>query len=160
MMLKSLNNRCLFILPILAILVIFLFSGCAPFKSKSDGAPTPAKMKNKNEPLYYDFGDVLVPRQLKVDKKSSFVFRTPGLSAGVLSLKGRVDVGSLIAFFENNMAGDNWVAVSSFKSPRTIMLFKKDNRWCVINITDKDFYTYVEIWVSPTLIESGSDLLK
>ncbi len=146
--------------PILVIMVVFFLSGCSSLKSKNDGPPSTTQMQKKNEPLYYDFGDVLVPRPLKVDKKSSFVFRTPGLSAGVLSLKGRVEVGSLITFFESNMANDNWVAVSSFKSPRTIMLFKKENRWCVINITDKDFYTYVEIWVAPTIVESGSDLLK
>jgi hypothetical protein len=96
------------------------------------------------------------PRQLTVNKKLSFVYRTPGFSAGVLSLKGRVEMNSLLSFFHNNMIKDNWRLVSSFKSMRTIMLFQKENRWCVINITEKDFYTYVEIWVSPTLNASAA----
>lgn len=39
----------------------------------------------------------------------------------------------------------------SFKSYRNILLFKKESRWCVINITEKQMYTYLEIWVSPTI---------
>jgi len=145
------------------ILVGVWVSGCGPFKTKrlSPSAPSSkAKEKKGPMPLYYDFGDVLVPSELKVVKKSSFVFRTPGLSAGVLSLKGRVEIGSLIAFFDLNMAKDNWELVSSFKSHRSIMLFHKENRWCVINISESEIYTYVEIWVSPTTSEVGVEPLK
>ena len=78
----------------------------------------------------------------------------------MLSLSGRVESSSLIAFFENNMAKDAWKKVSSFKSPRTILMFQKENRWCVINITDGDFSTYVEIWVAPTMTDSDAGLMK
>jgi hypothetical protein len=97
---------------------------------------------------------------MKVDRDTSFIYRTPGFSAGVLALKGRVEMNSLIAFFENNMAKDNWRAVSSFKSPRTVMLFHKDNRWCVISITEREFNTYAEVWVAPTITEVETDILK
>ena len=66
----------------------------------------------------------------------------------------------MIDFFEHNMAKDNWQAVGTFKSPRTLLLFQKENRWCVINITDKTFDTLVEIWVAPFSDVSGSGLLK
>ena len=75
-------------------------------------------------------------------------------------LKGAVELGSLIDFFENNMARDNWRAVSTFKSPRTLLLFQKENRWCVINITDDKYSTHVEIWVAPTVGSDDSGLLK
>ena len=117
-------------------------------------------MEQGPAPLYYDFGDVLIPSELEVNKNASFVFRTPGFSAGVLSLKGRVEGNSLIKFFDANMVKDNWQLVSSFKSRRTIMLFHKENRWCVINITEKDYYTYAEVWVSPATAEAGTGLLK
>jgi hypothetical protein len=29
------------------------------------------------------------------------------------------------------------------------LLYEKDNRWCVINITDNQWDTLVEIWVAP-----------
>jgi len=138
-----------------------LIAGCAGLESKK-GSPaiqTASKKERGPTPTYYNFGDVLIPSELKLDKESSFVFQTPGLSAGVLSLKGRVEISSLISFFENNMAKDNWSLVSSFKSPRTIMLFKKENRWCVIIITE-DYYAHVEVWVAPTTNEAEFGLLK
>ena len=143
---------------VVVALVSLLLGGCASQK----GASRDASVENSdpNAPLYYDFGDVLVPREMKVDKNASFVFRTPGLSAGVLSMKGRVEGHSLIQFFENNMANDNWSLVSAFKSYRNIMLFKKESRWCVINITEKKMYTYLEIWVSPTVEGAAPNLFK
>jgi len=143
---------------VVVALLSLLLGGCASQK----GASRDASVENSdpNAPLYYDFGDVLVPREMKVDKNASFVFRTPGLSAGVLSMKGRVEGHSLIQFFENNMANDNWSLVSAFKSYRNIMLFKKESRWCVINITEKKMYTYLEIWVSPTVEGAAPNLFK
>ena len=148
----------------LAVIVtmMLLVSGCSTLsQNEEDSATQPAAEQKKEEtPLYYDFGDVPVPPELRLNPKSSFVYRTQGFSAGVLVLKGRVDVGSLITFFENNMARDNWQVVSTFKSPRTLLLFQKENRWCVINITDDTYNTHVEIWVAPTVNPTDSGLLK
>ena len=145
---------------LIAVIAGLLLVGCASQKGAATSEPDSAEETDRNAPLYYDFGDVLVPREMKVDKNASFVFRTPGLSAGVLSMKGRVDGHSLITFFENNMANDNWSLVSAFKSYRNIMLFKKENRWCVINITEKKMHTYLEIWVSPTVEGASATLYK
>jgi hypothetical protein len=150
---------------VLALFVVLtVFSGCAYFRSSGVGAEsadTPAVQEDAGpSPLYYDFGDVLVPEELKVDKKRSFVYHAPGFTAGVLGLYGRVDVNSLIRFFENNMAKDNWKLASSFKSPRTIMFFHKMNRSCIINITEGKLKSEVEIWVAPTVEDAESTLLK
>lgn len=151
-------------LRIIAVAGVFVlvFSGCAGVRSSPRSSPSSVKEPTRkgDMPLYYDFGDVLIPSELKVDKKTSFVFRTPGLSAGVLSLKGRVEIGSLIAFFDTNMAKDNWRLVSSFKSQRSIMLFNKENRWCVINISEDGFSTRVEVWVAPTIPEPERGRIK
>ena len=141
---------------------MFFFAGCSAFsQKKEDTARQPsAEQVDENVPLYYDFGDVPVPTELKLVTKSSFVYRTSGFSAGVLVLKGSVEFGSLIEFFENNMAKDNWRIISTFKSPRTLLLFQKETRWCVINITDDKFNTHVEIWVAPTTSPTESGLFK
>ncbi len=154
------RKKQIFVFLLILSLTGIWISGCSTFKTKTSSRNAPASKEKGPMPLYYDFGDVLVPSELKVLRKSSFVFRTPGLSAGVLSLKGRVEIGSLIAFFDTNMAKDNWELVSSFKSHRSIMLFHKENRWCVINISESEFYTFVEIWVSPTTSEAGVEPLK
>jgi hypothetical protein len=146
------------------VLLPVLLGGCSWIRGLTTGSPAD---KSQNA-LYYDFGDVMIPAELKIDKDESFVYKAPGLSAGVLVLKGRVERLSLINFFESNMVKDKWTLVSSFKSPRTMILFHKENRWCVINITDRafDYHLHVEIWVSPTSpdIEGGildeSGLLK
>lgn len=144
------------------VAVILICAGCMHAGSVNTESTTDGVLAEpENAPQYLDFGDILIPTELKIDKRSSFVFRTSGQSAGVLSLKGRVEIDSLISFFENNMAKDNWRLVSSFKSLRSLMLFQKETRWCVINISAGDFFTYAEVWVSPTVpADSGTDLLK
>jgi hypothetical protein len=132
-------------------------------QGRQSGDMTAAPKGQQGKPpsqKYYDFGDVLVPTELKLDRKSSFIFQTPSMVAGVLALSGRVEMNSLIHFFETNMLKDNWEPVSSFKSVRTIMLYRKENRWCVINISETSFTTDVEIWVAPTTADVEGGLLK
>ena len=103
---------------------------------------------------------MLIPGQLKKDKKNSTIIKSPGITAGVLSLKGRVQMESLTAFFKSNMAKDNWRAITSLESERNMMLFQKDNRWGVIQIAPNSFGTSVEIWVAPTSNNPDGGLLK
>jgi hypothetical protein len=145
----------------LIIAMIVSIGGCSLLTKKDNKATAPSVKSSSGVPaLYYDFGDVLVPKELKVDKRSSFIYQTEGFSAGVLVLNCRIETSSLISFFENNMAKDNWQMLSSFKSERTMLLFQKAHRWCVMNITDERFSTYVEIWVAPTTQGSKTGLLN
>ncbi|MCP4624844.1 MAG: hypothetical protein GY850_15165 [bacterium] len=141
------------------IALMLLNIACSSTPKTTDGAEAQEK-DAKNAPLYYDFEDVLIPRELKLNTKSSFVYRATGWTAGVLVFTSKVERTSLIQFFENNMAKDNWQSASSFKSPRTLLLFQKENRWCVINITDNQWDTLVEIWTAPLSDQSGAGLLK
>ncbi len=150
---------------VLTLLVVFaMFAGCARLKNartkKAKPVATATKKSEAPEPLYYDFGDVLVPSELKEDRNRSFVYHAPGFTAGVLVLTGRVETNSLIRFFENNMAKDNWQLVGVFRSPRTIMFFNKVTRSCIVNITEKRSKTEVEIWVAPTMEDEESGFLK
>jgi len=149
---KTDSMRCIWLL----FAVGLLFLSCSTLKS---GSSSNAE-SGKDLPTYYDFGDVLVPKKLKLDTKSSFVYRTSDMSAGVLVFKARIDAASLTDFFENNMAKDNWQLVSTFKSPRTLLLFKKEKRWCIININDGGYNTQVEIWVAPMMHSTSTGLLK
>jgi hypothetical protein len=139
--------------------LLLLVAACSSTPKTTDGSEAQEK-NNEETPLYYDFGDVLIPRELELDVNSSFVYHTSGFTAGILAFKSKVELGSMVNFFESNMAKDNWQAVGTFKSPRTLLLFQKENRWCVINITDNRWDTLVEIWVAPFSDISGSGLLK
>lgn len=159
---KTLGLKSIAILS-LTLTVILWGAGCSTFKSKkaSHNTRTASRSQStKSKVVYYDFGDVLLPAELKVDRDNSFVFSSSGLTAGILSLAGRVEINSLITFFENKMPVDGWKRVSAIKSSRTMLLFKKQNRWCVISINDGQFNVHVEIWVAPTTGESISGLKK
>ena len=143
----------------IVIVLTLLTAACSSTPQKTAGGGAGEKEGN-NSPLYYDFEDVLVPRDLKLNTESSFVYHSSGLTAGVLVFRSEVERNSLIRFFENNMTKDNWRYVGSFKSPRTLLLFKKENRWCVINITENRWDTWVGIWVAPFSGNSASGLLK
>ena len=158
---KLRNKRIANFAIILSVSLLF-FTGCGLFKTKPK-SPSNNTQKPANKgpaPLYYDFGDVLIPGELKVNKEESFVYNSIGFSAGVLVLNGRVDANSLIAFFKNNMAKDNWKKVCSFQSAHTLMLFQKENRWCVVSIHESNFTTHAKVWVAPTVSEAGLGLLK
>jgi hypothetical protein len=110
--------------------------------------------------IYYDFDDVVVPRELKVRRDKTFIYESAGLKAGLLSLKGRVDTTSLIDFFEINMKKDNWRLVSLIKTPATLMLYHKNNRLCVIEVDEDNYNTYTRIWLAPVSSSMSSGLLK
>ncbi|OEU45028.1 MAG: hypothetical protein BBJ60_10255 [Desulfobacterales bacterium S7086C20] len=139
-----------------------LLSGCARLKGNTlDSEEMATSEEAEPGPIYYDFGDVLIPLELEQDKDNSFIHHAPGrITEGVLALSGRVEADSMIRFFENNMAKDNWKLVNYFKSPRTIMFFNKANRSCIINITEKRFSSEVEIWVVPTINGGETTLFK
>ena len=132
---------------------LLLFTGCSVFKSKKapSTGPTGSRVAPQAKNVYLDFGDVLLPRQLKVDRADSFVFSTAGFTAGLLSLKGRVEVNSLLSYFENKMPVDGWTLISAIKSSRSMLLFRKQARWCVISIVENQLSTRVKIWVAPTM---------
>ena len=145
--------------------VCSLVSGCAGTQvmgsSGSSTLSTPAA-QNENAPRYYDFTDILIPGELKMDDKSTSVIQTAGFATGILVLEGRIKRNELISFFQTNMAKDNWESISIFKSPRTstFLLFKKAHRWCVISIRASDFTTHVEIGVAPTANGESTGLYK
>ena len=160
---KKLQKRALLSYVAFAIGFIFLFVGCSGLRSKRNESAIKSIEKKEDASTYYhEFEDILLPRELKIDNQATYVVQAPGFLTGVLALKGRVERNSLVTFFKSNMAKDNWRSLGSFKSPRTntILLFQKENRWCVINIKEKRFYTYVEIGVAPSINDDESGLLK
>jgi uncharacterized protein YceK len=150
------------------LLVLFLaamlaVSGCSVLKSNK-GSKTSASAVSAQpaqpKTVYMDFGDILLPKDLKVDEDDSFVFTTAGLTAGVLSLSGHVEANSLRTFFENRMPEDGWQMISKISSKRSMLLFKKQARWCVIGIEEGRMNTHTQIWVAPTLAQQPAGLTQ
>jgi hypothetical protein len=137
------------------IVVALCAMGCASVESQktASGSTAPANAAiARTTAVYYDFGDILLPAQLAVNESESFVFATDGLTAGMLSLKGRLTAKSLIRFFCNKMPVDGWQMINKFTGQRNMMLFVKEARYCTIVIAEGQLKTIVEIWVAPSMI--------
>ena len=161
------SQKNLFRLSLLLLIIIFMaMPGCAGTLSPTAPPATeekhlygPTRSGNTgNSPTYYDFGDVLIPPELKLDTQKSMVVSTSTFSGGVLVLNGYVDQASLIDFFLKNMAKDNWQLKGSIKYRHTVLTFEKPNKGCVITIGENAFNTPVEIWIG-ILHEPGSGQL-
>lgn len=148
-----------------ALAMVVSISGCSTLSSsgntdtssppaesasaETDAGALVAPADDENAPVYHDFGDIMVPKGLNVVKKDSLVMTSGGVTSGILVLRGNVDVDSLSNFFESKMPVDGWRKMGSFRSARSIFLFEKATRWCVIAVSDGSFNSKVEIWVAP-----------
>lgn len=140
---------------------VLFFNGCSGALSsrKHSAAPkkyTTWKLNNKRQPVYYSFKDVLIPGELKINKQKTSLYKSGGFMAGVMTLYGMMPARTLQSFFERNMITDNWRKMSSYVSFRTILLYQKQNRSCIIYIYEKDFKKIVEIWVVPLTPLAGT----
>ncbi len=158
----------IFIVAPLALFLIMGLTGCQTTgssqseSSEADPAPTAQSAQPAN--LYRDFKDILLPGEMKVDDKRTYIVQGPGLTTGILTIKGYVERDSLIDFFKSAMVRDNWTELASFKSPSkntsSILVFQKADRTAIINIHEESFNTYVEIAVAPMAPGSSGGLMN
>src|SRR4030042_2769268 len=109
------------------------------------------KKLDRPDARYYDFEDIQIPNELKLDAANTKIFQAPTYVAGVLVLNGYVEVKSLVNFFKDSMVKANWISKGNFKlSPKTILLFEKKNKRSLIIIEETMFNTHVEVWNIPS----------
>jgi len=139
---------------------LLLLTSCAPIVNPNrKSIPSGSELQAQDIPVrgapdsYYDFEDILVPKEMKLVTKSSLLFETPRLKAGVIFFEGRVDPVSLFDFFVNNMPKDNWQLRSYFKYGRYMLVFEKPDKDCIISINEKALTTELEMWVTPRLVQ-------
>ncbi len=147
---------------VVALWLIFT-GGCAWFQ-KETPAPQPTSSQTASSgasvapaPMFYDFPDIPVPGEIKLQRDDSTVFQAGGVKTGLLVFKGRVDPQSLINFFKVSLAREKWTLKGSIRYRKSLLLFQKENRFCVIHIYERRFSTWVEIYVVPTFA-AGSPL--
>jgi hypothetical protein len=139
---------------------LFMLSACSVFNKKapqdvssvqtdSRAASRTAKTEKEANTVYYDFDDILVPKDMRLRPNDSLLFETPTVKAGVIMFEGRVEPVSLFNFFLNNMPKDNWELRSYFKYGRYIMVYEKPDRDCIISLRERSLSTQLQIWVTP-----------
>ena len=135
---------------VLLIMMLFVISGCAYFnKSTAKEEPAPPKFEQLNQ-AYYGFPDVPVPKELRLVNEKSFIYETTNLRAGVLVLRGNVELQSLENYFKVNLIKNGWKFVNSFKFREVALNFMKEDRTCNIKMTKESFDAEIEIWVGPS----------
>jgi len=140
----------------LLVILSATWMGCSTtVKERQQGQPaggmTGEATSEEGMGKYYYFDDVRVPSELNYRPNDSFIYETPGFKAGILVFsKWRLDVDSLMDFFNYRMEKDNWKAVNSFKGKESILNFSKPDKTCTIKIVEKWYgTTVVEIRVGP-----------
>ncbi|MEJ5301493.1 MAG: hypothetical protein WHS38_10945 [Thermodesulforhabdaceae bacterium] len=103
-------------------------------------------------PLFYDFEDIPVPQEMNIVEDESRVFMVGQFKSGVLVFKGRVEPNSLVDFFQAAMVREKWQFKSGFRYNRSVLVFEKPQKTCVIIIHSHLVYTYLEIYVAPTQV--------
>ena len=144
------------VLSVISLFLMLFAASCAQtFKSTPESKPPATVTRDQGPPSqgtpnsYYDFDDILIPKEMELVPKSSLLFETPELKAGVIFFKGRVDPVSLFNFFITNMPKDNWQLRSYFKYGRYIMVFEKPDKDCIVSINEKTLTTELEMWITP-----------
>jgi len=141
-------------LPVLA--VVMIIGGCqtgGPWIRYQPEPPTAAPPTG----AYMDYNDVQIPTGLKLDRAESYIYQTGAIKVGVLSLTTSRPIPELVVFFQENMARDNWRQVSVFTFRKTVLLFEKQGKNCLMLMQPSGEFNQfrVEIWVSPADLRAG-----
>ena len=140
---------------ILVASALLCLTGCAgvlPGTGSSESqAPGSTPAQEEQTRFYYDFDDILVPKEMELSPKDSLLLETPQVKAGVIQFQGRVEPISLFDFFQVNMPKDGWQLRSYIKYGRYLMVWEKADRDCVISIDETSLTTTMEIWVTPRI---------
>lgn len=116
-----------------------------PPSSPPPGAPSGTKTR------FLDFNDIPIPPELDVQSKDSYVFQSGQVKMGFLTLRGRVNSNSVMDFFISALPSQGWRLKGQFRYNRSLLIFDKPDKTCVILMNEKTYYTYVNIYVSPVV---------
>ena len=110
--------------------------------------PPPAASSGTNA-KFLDFNDIPIPPEINIQSKNSYVFVSGQIKMGFLTLRGRVDSNSVMNFFVSALPHEGWRLKAQFRYNRSLLIFDKPDKVCVILLKEETYYTYVEIYVSP-----------
>ena len=145
---------------LVALVVLFFLAqwtliGCASLSPKEGGT---ASSETALKASFSGFEDVLIPSDISVDRKKSQVYSAGKVKVGLLTFNGRVEPDSLADFFQNNLPRNGWKLMTSLKDRDHTLIFLKDDRVCVITISETWFTSVCEVRVG--LVEKGAEPSK
>ncbi len=146
----------------LVSLLFVALTGCLAGKNSSSSEEPAVATAGATESYeefvpYTEFDDIAVPNELSRVPERTFIYENGEFKTGMIVMKGRVENQSLIDFFVNQMAKDNWTKESSIMSTVSTLVFKKPYKSCMIRITDGTYNTEVEIYAVELKAEALRD---
>jgi hypothetical protein len=143
------------LLAVLFLSAQFTLTGCASSPAKEGGtAPSETALRAS----FSGFEDVVIPSDISVNKKKSQVYSAGKVKVGLLTFEGRVEPNSLADFFQNNLPRGGWKLMTSLKDRDHNLVFLKDDRVCLITISEGWFTTVCELRVG--LVEKAAEPAK
>ncbi len=136
-------------------LVLFLF-GCANMKGepREETVYEPVSAPPETEAdtsQYYDFEDIPIPREMKINPQESILFESGNMRSGMLNFSGRVDSDSLFNYFQVSMKNEGWRLLNSIKYGTYMLAFDKSDKICIIRIVPRKFSSELQVWISPKM---------
>ncbi len=145
----------------IALFFSLSLSGCVFGLGASDDGMEVAPPEQNSQPFYhYSYRQILLPFGLELDKKESFFVDTDSFVGGHLRYVGQLEIESLAEFFITTMPKNKWKKVYSSVSDRMLQAYSRDGRTCIIKISETNFKTYVDIFVSDVVGNGKSDPLN
>ncbi len=148
----------LFLTTILILQFPVFLCSCSYIDSIS-GKPSPEPSQIGSTPevtdnITYAFPDLPVPIELERVKSKTMIIKTAGFQGGILVLKGRITMNSLVDFFTKTLPMHGWKLVGRVDTERSFLAFSKgDNSYCLIQIHEPMvFKTEVQIWISEPIV--------
>ncbi|MEF2231732.1 MAG: hypothetical protein V3571_12445 [Pseudodesulfovibrio sp.] len=122
---------------VVVVSLLMLVPACATTGQKSDTDAENSKVSQQEPDFYYDFDDILIPKEISYVDDESYKLDNAKFRAAIMKFKGRVEVMELVQYFVNNMTKDNWSLISNNKAATlSVLTFEKFNKSCVIQIDD------------------------
>ncbi|WP_243544613.1 hypothetical protein [Pseudodesulfovibrio tunisiensis] len=130
--------KSLFPLAMVVIMAACTTTGTSSAGTETAPPPDGSMQQAYEEPnYYYDFDDILIPKELGKVDEDSYKLDNPKFRAAIMKFKGRVHAAELSQFFLNNMAKDNWQLKSNVSAGKLAVLsFEKFNKSAVVQIQD------------------------
>jgi hypothetical protein len=120
-----------------------LVGGCAIFKKEEGKPPSDTSLKAS----FSDFEGVVIPSELSVNKKKSYIYSAARTKVGLLTFEGRVEPDSLATFFQTHLPRGGWKPMTALKDREHSLIFLKEDRVCLITISETWFTTVCEVRV-------------
>jgi len=81
---------------------------------------------------------------------ASHVYQSGQNKVGLQVFRGRVELASLIKFFQLGLPHHGWTPKGECHHYQSLLIFEKADKTCIIELYSDLFSAYAKIWVIPT----------